>query len=97
MTEGAFIRKSPCPRLNCYDLLPLSLFYLDILTFWNYICKASDTHKRTLLCDKSTDASGAKTKQLERDDNYCWGSSRATDRKWWKICNEAWLFRLDLE
>lgn len=89
--------KSPCPRLNCRDFVPSSLSYLDILTCWNYIREPGDTHKRTLLCDESTDATGAKTKQPERDDNYCRGSSRATDRKWWKICNEAWLFRLDLE
>lgn len=74
MPEAAFLRGSQHPGPNCYDSSPLSLFYLDIATSCNYICKASDAQKATIFMQRD-DATGAKTKQPEHDDNYCRRSS----------------------
>lgn len=95
MTEAAVFKGSQRPGPNCYDSSPLSLFHLDISTSSrNYICEASDAQKCPFV--QRDDATRAKTKQPEQDENYCRGSSHAPDRKWWKICNEACLFHLDL-
>lgn len=93
-SEVAFLKRSQRPGTSCYDSSPLSLFYLDISTSYNYICETSDAQKWPFV--RRDNATGAKTKQPEHDDNYCTGSSHAPGRKWWKICNEACLRRLDL-
>lgn len=94
MPEAASFWWSHRPDPNCYDSLPLSLFYLDVATSCNYIWEASDTQKCPFVWQD--DAVGAKTKQPDHDDNYCGGSSHTPDRKWWEIWNEASLSRLDL-
>lgn len=45
VTEGLFIKGNQHPHPNCCDSAPLSLFYLDISTSCNYICKTGDTQK----------------------------------------------------
>lgn len=69
MTEAAFFKGSQRPGPNCYDSSPLSLFHLDISTSCNYICEASDAQKCPSV--QQDDATRAKRKQPEHDDNYC--------------------------
>lgn len=94
VTDAAVFKGSQRPGPSWSDSSPLSLFHLDISTSCNYTWEARDTQKCPFVVQD--DATGAKTKQPEHDDNYCRGSSHAPDRKWWKICNEACAFRLDL-
>lgn len=49
-----------------------------------------------LYVPEPTDATGAKTKQTKRADNYCRGSSLAIGIRWWKTFNKACLLCLDL-